>query len=259
MKDKKGQITIFIIVGVIIVALAVLLYLIFPKIKTSISTGAKTPSEFIQNCLAGEIENSIDNLSVQGGYLEPELYFLKDDEKIGYLCYTNEYYKTCTMQQPLLKEFIESEIKNDIKADADKCFDSLVENYKKDNYNVNLKKGSMGVEILPGKVVATFNNTLTLTKDSAENYDSFKVTVNKKLYELLSITNSILNWEAKYGDAETTIYMNYYHDLKVEKQKQTDGTTIYILTDRNTNDKFQFASRSVAWPPGYGTNAVITQ
>jgi len=77
------------------------------------------------------------------------------------------------------------------------------------------------------------------------------VILNNNLYELVSIVNSILNWEARYGDSETTIYMNYYHDLKVEKKKQSDGSTIYILTDRNTLDKFQFASRSVAWPPGY--------
>ena len=66
----------------------------------------------------------------------------------------------------------------------------------------------------------------------------------------MSIANSILSMEVQFGDSETTIYMNYYHDLKVEKKKQTDGTTIYILTDRITGDVFQFASRSIAWPPG---------
>jgi len=54
-----------------------------------------------------------------------------------------------------------------------------------------------------------------------------------------------------FGDAETTTYMNYYRDLKVEKKKKTDGTTVYIITDRNDGNKFQFASRSIAWPPGY--------
>ena len=46
--------------------------------------------------------------------------------------------------------------------------------------------------------------------------------------------------------------MILYPGVKVEKYKQEDGTTVYILTDRNTNDKFQFAVRSLAWPPGYG-------
>jgi len=51
--------------------------------------------------------------------------------------------------------------------------------------------------------------------------------------------------------------MTYYRDLKVEKKKQTDGSTVYILTKMDSGDKFQFASRSVAWPPGYGIGGVV--
>ena len=58
--------------------------------------------------------------------------------------------------------------------------------------------------------------------------------------------------ETLFGDIETTYYMSLYPELKVEKLKQTDGSTIYILSERDTQNKFQFASRSVAWPPGYG-------
>ena len=117
-------------------------------------------------------------------------------------------------------------------------------------YAVTLTEGETKVELLPNRIIVVFENDLTLTKDDSERYDELSVIVNNNLYELVSITNSILNMETRYGDSETTIYMNYYHNLKVEKKKQTDGTTIYILTDRNKGDKFQFASRSIAWPPG---------
>jgi hypothetical protein len=60
-----------------------------------------------------------------------------------------------------------------------------------------------------------------------------------------------LSWEALHGSVETTTYMTYYKDLKVEKHEQLDGSTIYILTDRNTGNKFQFASRSNAGSPGF--------
>jgi hypothetical protein len=50
--------------------------------------------------------------------------------------------------------------------------------------------------------------------------------------------------------------MDLYHKLKVEKKSPEYGTSIYILTDRETNDKFQFAARSVVMPPGYGVNLV---
>jgi hypothetical protein len=155
------------------------------------------------------------------------------------------------MQQPMLQQHIEDEIADNVKAVSSECFNSMEESFKKRGYSVNLQKGDMSVELLPKRIVVTFDSSLSLTKTNTARYDSFRVVVNNNLYELVSITNSILNWEARYGDSETTIYMNYYHDLKVEKQIQSDGSTIYILTDRNTENKFQFASRSLAWPPGY--------
>jgi len=249
-ENKKAQVTIFIIIAIMIIIIGVLVYIYYPQIRSTLGFAPKNPQGFIQTCIEDEIESNVEKLSLQGGSLAPEHYIIYGNEKIEYLCYTNEYYKTCVMQQPLLKEHIESEIENSIKNEVKNCFDSMRETYQKQGYNVNLKEGGTSVELLPKRIVATFDYSLTLTKGDTEKYDSFRVVLNNNLYELVSITNSILNWEARYGDAETTIYMNYYHDLKVEKKKQSDGTTVYILTDRNNQNKFQFASRSVAWPPG---------
>jgi len=251
IKNKSGQVTIFIILALLIVILGVLIYLFFPKIKTTIGLEAKSPPAFIQACIEEEIENNVNLLSLRGGSVNPGHYFLYDNEKIEYLCYTNEYYIPCVMQQPMLKQHIEKEIVKEIESEAKECFKILKENYENDGYEVNLRVGEINAELLPKRIVLTFENSLTLEKDTTERYDTFRVVVNNNIYELVSIANSILNWEARFGDAETTLYMNYYHDLKVEKLKQTDGTTIYILTDRNNENKFQFASRSVAWPPGY--------
>ncbi|MFH1607615.1 MAG: hypothetical protein ABIA78_00610 [archaeon] len=250
--NKRGQVTIFIIIGIVIVAMGVLVYLFYPQIKTTLGFEETNPSAFIQECVEKEIENNLDMLSLQGGSLEPGHYILYDGEKVEYLCYTEEYYKTCVVQQPMLKRHIEEEIKEGIKVRVAECFNNLEENYLGKNYGVELGSGEMEIELLPKRVIATFNRSLVLTKEGTEKYDSFDVIVNNNIYELMSVTNSILKWETNLGDAETTNYMNYYRDLKVEKKKQTDGSTIYILTDRNNGNKFQFASRSVAWPPGYG-------
>jgi len=252
VNNKRGQLTIFIIIAIIVVVVGVLIYTFFPQIQQGLGLGETNPQAFMQTCVEDEIENQIATVSLQGGSLEPEHYIVYDNENVDYLCYTNEYYQTCVVQQPLLKTHIENEIKNGIDKVVDDCFDSMVQSFQGKGYSVNLGKGGKDVELLPKRVVTTFNYPLTLTKDGTETYDSFVIVVNNNIYELISIANSILEWEATYGDAETTVYMNYYHDLKVEKKKQTDGTTIYILTDRNTENKFQFASRSVAWPPGYG-------
>ena len=251
-KNNRGQITIFIIIAILIIAAGVLIYLFYPKIIPGGESAAKNPQAFMQSCLEEAINQKIDVLSLKGGSISPEHYFVYKGDTIEYLCYTNEYYKTCAMQQPMLKNHIEAEIKNSIKKDVEKCFEDLQSSFEKRGYEVNLKSGETKVELLPKRIVVNFGHELTLTKESSEKYNSIRILLNNNLYELVSIANSILNMEARYGDAETTIYMNYYKDLKVEKYKQTDGTTIYILTDRNNGKKFQFASRSISWPPGYG-------
>lgn len=252
-RGKKGQITIFIILAIMIILLGILIYVFYPKIQTIIAPETKNPSDFIQSCIEEDFKKNVKELSLKGGSLNPEHYVVYDNENIEYLCYTGEYYKTCIIQQPMLKKHIESEIETSIRKEINQCFDDLKQSYEQKGYGVNLRQGDINVKLLPKRIVTSFDHSLTLTKDGSEKYDSMEVVLNNNLYELVSITNSILSWESGYGDSETTIYMNYYHDLKVEKKKQSEGTTIYILTDKTNGNKFQFASRSIAWPPGYGS------
>ena len=253
LKSHHAQVTIFVILAVIIVAIATLIYFLYPSIK-SIINPTNDPNSFIQTCMKDKIKNVINNVSLQGGSVNPDFYYDYQGTKVEYLCYTNQYYHPCIIQQPRLVYHIENEIKNNIQSTADSCFNDLEKSYKRKGYSVNLVKGNTTVDLLPQRILITFNNDLTLTKGESQNYKKFSIALNNNLYELASISNSILNWESTYGDAETTVYMNYYHNLEVEKKKQDDGTTIYILTDLNNGNKFQFASRSLAWPPGYGIN-----
>ena len=254
---NRGQVTVFIIIAIIIIGAAFSIYLLVPKAQTGAVFDATNPSGFIQTCLEDEIERTVDLVSSQGGSVEPEFFFTYQGEKIEYLCYTAENYATCVVQQPLLKQHIESEVKKDISEEVETCFSNLQENYRGEGYTVNLQTGSTKVELLPKRVATKFEDyVLTVTKGETKRYDSFIVVLNNNLYELTSIANSIIESETTYGDVETTTYMTFYKDLKVEKKNQEDGTTIYVLTDRNTEKKFQFASRSVVFPPGYGIEGV---
>ena len=105
-RNKKGQLTIFIIIAIIIVA--VLLFLFYPRIKTIVS--GPSPSSYIEKCTEDATKEVLEKLEAQGGSLTPENYILYEDNKVDYVCYTNEYYKRCTMQKPFLKQDIEKEI-----------------------------------------------------------------------------------------------------------------------------------------------------
>ena len=239
----------FVIFAIIILALAVAIFYFYPQIKSAITGETVNPSSYLQGCIEEDLNSVLETVSVQGGSSNPEHYLLYQNQKLEYLCYTNEYYKTCVMQQPLLKRHIEQEVTKSLSTKANECLASLEQIYKKSGYEVDIKKGEISLELLPKRAVLYFNSTLTLKKENSQRYTDLRVSVTNNLYELVSIANSILNFETTYGDSETTIYMNYYHDLKVEKIKQEEGSKVYILTDRNNGNKFQFATRSIAWPP----------
>ena len=252
MGDKRGQVTIFIILAIIIVVGAVLAYLFLPGFRISSGLDVENPNAFIESCMEEEIDLTIEKISIQGGSLNPEHYFSYLNTPVEYLCYTNQYYLTCVVQQPLLVNHLKSELDSALQNTANFCFNELKTSFEKKGYTIQINSGMIDTEFQAKNIVFNFPNyELTVQKGETQKYDSFSVIVNNNLYELANIATSIIDWEARYGDAETTTYMTYYPDLKVEKKKQGDGTTIYILTNRDTNDKFQFASRSIAWPPGY--------
>ena len=260
-RGKRGQVTIFIIVAILVVALAVLIYFLFPKIKSSVSTQAQTPSEYIDICMKEKVVSTVEKTSLSGGTYKPSkedsyFYLNENNNKVAdvqYLCYTNQYYLTCGIQIPMLYQHMESEIKNEISSDVNSCFKSMVESYKGKGYDVVLKNPTTEtkVEILPERIVVSFDNELTLTKGESQNYDDFKIVLESNLYQMTRIAISVVDWESIYGDAPVQTYMDWYHNLKIEKKLQLDGTAIYIITDRNTEEVFQFASRSIVIPPGY--------
>jgi len=254
-KSKRSQVTVFVIIAIVIVVAAVILYFLYPKIKAVFIE--QTPTGFIEQCIEKEVINKIEQISMQGGSLNPENYIMYDNYPVEYLCYTNEYYKTCIMQQPMLKTHIEQEIEKAITPKIEDCVNQFKRNFEKKGYGVSISRKGHVVELFPGKILITLNYPTTITKEATESFDDFKIQVNNNLYDLVMIATSILNWEARYGDAETTTYMTYYPNIKVEKKKQTDGSTIYILTNRDRETKFQFATRSIAWPPGYGVEDVL--
>jgi hypothetical protein len=249
-KNKKGQLAIFIILALAIALVLILLFVGQGNLITLITGGS--PIEQIKDCIQEPLEQAIDVVSLQGGSLNPSNYYLYEDKKVEYLCYTEDAYKKCFMQKPLLKQSIEKELETYIKPIAQECINNLKFSLQEKGYLVSSKPIEVKVRLIPNSILLDVKTDLNLEKENKEFYDSIRIDLSSRLYSFVMHSSSISNWEARYGQSETLIYMYYYPFLKVEKKKQSEGTTIYTLTDRNTLDKFRFATRSVAIPVGLG-------
>lgn len=247
---RKGQVTIFIIIALIVVGI-VLVLLLWPSIKT-VFVKEIPPDEFVKSCMQKNVEEAVDLAGKRGGSIKPEFGVSYDGESVEYLCYTNQFYQTCVMQQPMLKQHIEYEIANYAKPRIEECVASLKGEMEKRGYTFSNKRPDLTLSINPKGIRASVEGKITVTKnEETKEYDNFNVNVNSGIYDLIMIAGSVLNYEARIGDADPLVYMFYYPNLRAQKVRQDDGTKIYLLQDRDTGEELRFASRSLSWPAGY--------
>jgi len=248
--QKKGQVTLFVILAIIIIVGGVLVFQFAPGIKNSFSK-TTNPNTFMQDCLEDDLIEAVNTIAMNGGSIAPKNTYKKNGIDIGYLCYTNEYNKYCTKEVAFLEEHIESELLIELKPKINSCFNSLKEDFEGRGYAVNINRGTDSVKLFSTDTKIISKTEISLIKgDSKINTNDISVVYNNNLYQLLGISRSIIEFESIIGEAEPMDYMQLYRGIRVEKQKQTDGTKIYIITNKETGDVFQFASRSLVLSPG---------
>ncbi|MBI2631934.1 hypothetical protein HYW75_02945 [Candidatus Pacearchaeota archaeon] len=250
MENKKGQIAIFVIIALIIV-IALVVILLRPRLPL-LQQSSLSPETYLKTCIEPSLKENLAILGNQGGYKNPEGFLEYKGEKIKYLCYTTENYKTCVVQQPAIKEQFEKDFSSLIKGRTEICVGELKKEYEKRGYDVNLGKTDSSVSINPGNIQFLVVAPITIKKESTQRFEKFELGFDSQFYDLLLIASSIIEFESSLGDSETTLYMQYYPDLKIEKTKLSDGSKVYKLTNVVSNDSFRFASKSLSWPPGYG-------
>lgn len=252
MRNEKGQIAIFVIVAVIIVAL-LLIFLFYPKLPFISKTGELSPISYLKSCIEPDLKKNVETLSNNAGYSNPEGILEYQGDKIKYLCYTAEYYKTCVVQQPLIKEHFEQELNVLIKEKTQTCVQNLKTEYEKRGYEVSLGKIDSRANINMGNILIAITSPMSVKKSgSSQSFSGFNIEMKSEMYDLVMIGVSVIDFESSAGDSETTLYMQYYPSLKIEKTRLGDGSKVYRLTNVETNESFRFASRSLVWPPGYG-------
>jgi len=235
------------------VIIAVLGIILFPAIK-NIIIPASPDSLVPKACVEAIVKKNMADIMIHGTSISPQLFFRYNNITVEYVCYTSEWYKTCSMQKPMIKQSIEKETQRISQERISRCISQMEDTLKSKGYSVKTT-GSKNAEIsiIPDKIIASFNLTIGLEKDDVKTsipMNKFRIEIDSNAYDIAMIASSIQNFEARYGDSDITGYMTFYPRIKVEKYKQSDGTKLYIITHRDSGEKLQFATRSLAWPPG---------
>lgn len=260
MVSKRGQVTIYIIVGVVVIV-GVILFLLFRSgiIPNPINPSSEVnPNSFLKECMQDKVTETVKLMEPQGGTLNPTLYkkfmFVEEGKayNVSYLCYNQNDYLPCVNQRPMLISSMEEEIKNEIRDTVEECFDDLESSYKNAGYDVSVSGSEYDVSLHEGEVVVKLDRTIEMTKgDQSSVLKDFRVAVPSKIYDLAFVSVEIVNEEAMNCVFDYVAFMKFYPKYKVDKQITTDYTEIYTITNRDSGEWFRFAVRGCAIPATY--------
>ncbi len=259
LKSKKGQVTVFIIIAVIVVSILVSFFLFRGAILPQLGEKPeKNPNAFLESCMEEEVTNTIKTLYRQGGYMKNPLNksFKFEGETlpadISYLCYTPSDYRTCTPQEAKLIKHLEEEIHDEILEEMNNCFEDLKSSLERGGYDVEASYRGFEVDLIKRNIVIPIDTELSITKSGeTTKHESFKIIYPSRIYELAFMVQEIINSEATTGEfSHYSIF--FYPDFDINKYRTADSSVIYSVQYKEDVDKFRFAVRGGVMSSGFG-------
>ncbi|MEM4605592.1 MAG: hypothetical protein QW103_00955, partial [Candidatus Pacearchaeota archaeon] len=252
MKKKKGQLTIFIIIGVIFVFLIFFLfYYLRPEFIEPVTSILGLKKKNFEDCLDQSISKKIQELSLKAGFVNPQFKHSYKGENYTFLCYTKEYLKNCVVQEPFLKDRFEDSLKEILKGDLETCYSRSIKELERRGLDIESGEIVFNVSIEPKEIIIRISApTKIYSEDISSSFKDLKYSYKTNLYQVLMIVTSLIQFETYYGDSEQMQHMFYYPNIKILKTRLDDDIKVYSVIEKNEGIKFNFAVRSLTFPPG---------
>lgn len=250
-RRKKSQVTIFIILGLIIVITVSIFFLLTRNNQQAISSPDNINS-YVKNCLKTSLED-INKKLIDGNFY-PNMtsnYFIYNDVKYRYLCKASQFYMPCVSQEPMLTEYLRRQIINATTIDMEKCFANLKKSLESKSYQVEMGNMTLDVDMSEEKITGIIDREIKTTKGGdIRNFKRFTTSISTPLYKFANHVRNIINFESTLCQFNMVRWMENYYDIKITKFVGSDQTKLYIITDRATEDKIGFAVKSCVLPAG---------
>jgi len=253
MKNKKAQLTIFVIVAIVILVSIVVIFTL-QRYDVGDVGARENPEAYIRSCAKEAIEEAETLILDTNGYPEEGFnnYMIYRGENVPYLCKVSEFYSPCVPQDPIFSGKVSNDIEEYINPRVESCFEVVVREFEKAGYNVvEGGDGKSEVSFESEAIVTKIDKTLTITKeDESLRYNNFQSKVSSPLYSLVDSAEKITNYESFFCKFDHLDWMMKNPDLKIEKFSASDQTKVYTIIDRKSEKNLDIAIKSCMLPAG---------
>ncbi len=250
LRAKHGQVTIFVILGIIIVFGILSFFILIDRGGNSVGLNNLGPDGFVVGCVRDVVEGSVNKLMESGGEISAWQTITYKNKEWTYLCYQADYYQGCYNLYPMLELQIEKEIERDINTGIQGCFSEMKEVFEGSGFDVSLGVSEYFVDLLPGYVSVDLKKNVEVSDNNgARIFDDFDIEVLSPIYDLVRVARDIVNGESQFCNFEYNGYMLLYPKYDIRRVDYQDSK-MYRVIDRNSKKEFKFAVRSCVFPPG---------
>jgi hypothetical protein len=238
--NRRGQLTLFIIFGILIVIGIIALFLLLPTPDFLIGS-TKDPLQEIRPCIAESLKKVLPEFFEKGFYFNPSDTLMYNGTIVAYHCNTDSKRTICTRNTAQSKSRIEEKLRNKISNDVEKCFNDFKSANK--GFDVEMGATDLSIEVLPGKILIRTRKTVTLSRTNEDpmSYNNFDVSINSPLWDFIRLSNEIINQEVSCDcprdscTADTIGLMRGNKDYKITYYMGGEGDRVYTIEDYYDN------------------------
>ena len=249
---KKGQVTIFIIIAILIVSVILFVAYFSGWFKFS-SSSTENPKAYIESCILTSVKESEDSILKTNTYpnFNSTNYILFEQEKVPYLCTASEFYKPCIPQDPAMFIRVKQIMENKVARDTEICLTNLYKDLENENYQVTHKTGEVSLDIVQDSINVKLNETIYISKnENSYAISGFDVSYGTKFYDMIKLEQTIVNYESTICEFNKMNWMESNQDIIISTTRTSDQTKVYTLRDRLTNREIKFAIKTCVLPAG---------
>lgn len=237
---KKGQLTLFVIIALILIIAIIITFYIKPLKENPNKIAEIRPIEsFVQGCIEKTAKNALYLIGQQGGYIEPTQ--LSTDYNVAYFFYDDRN----TMPT---KEQIENEISKYINSELPFCTNNFIE---LPDFDVEDDVVKTKTTILENKIRLDIKYPLTIKRgDVGYHLEYFNAEINSNLNTIHGAIEQIIIEQVKNPDRvcfSCLTNIGAENDLTIDLVDQQENTIVFTIFDDsliidNSSYEFMFAN-----------------
>lgn len=232
--NKRSQVTVFMIIGLILVAIGGFIFFTYSSQKSAVELPSEQLSvkSYLEECAKSRAEHGLNLIGLQGGYIfMPNSYLQANYSNIGYGLYGRKN------TLPAISA-MENELKAFMDAAMPSCINSSAFPYLKFEY----KNSSTDVKILKDEVLLDLKFPVSVLQgETITNIDEFKVKIPVRLGHIHSALTSIIKKTLLEPNWIDLAYLSSF-DLKIDVLPHDNDSIVYSVQDYTGAKPYVFLS-----------------